>query len=50
MTQYSIFTCKQMIVHYDCEAVNEGKPQRWRDLARASASEWRFKLEQVTND
>jgi hypothetical protein len=44
MRVYLISTCEDMIAHYDREAVNEGKPERWRALARCSASEWRIKL------
>jgi hypothetical protein len=34
------------IAHYDAEAQNWTKPERWRDMARLSANEQRWLLEQ----
>jgi hypothetical protein len=34
------------IAHYDAEAQNWTKPERWRDMARISAAEQRWLLEQ----
>lgn len=47
MRTWSIFTCREMIAHYDHEALNESKPARWRELASCSASEWRVRLERA---
>lgn len=44
---YTIAHCNEMISHYAAQSVNTDKPANWRALARVSAAEWQFKLEQA---
>ena len=47
MNIYSIYTCNQMISHYEKQAQNQEKPQRWRDLAALSVATWKWELERA---
>jgi len=44
---YTAPFCLRMIAHYEAQASNWTKPESWRELARRSAADWRFKLERA---
>jgi hypothetical protein len=50
MHGYSADYCRRMITHYERQTRDQAKPHRWRDTARASATEWRYKLKQLEAD